>query len=155
MSKRVHEYVGWREVSGWRCLRCGRCCKEYLVDLAPGEAVYYALKYGPVVMVYRGKSYLLMKEDGSCIFLRKIGDEAYCTIYHDRPRVCRIYPFYVRTTPLKNKGDTALVLYKGKKIYVYVDKKCPGVNTEDNIENLLKGVLRTWLNLFVGRTRPT
>jgi len=142
-----HKYVGWREVKGWTCIRCGECCKKFLVDLAPGEAVYYRIKYGPVVLFYRGKYYLLKKVDGSCIFLKENGI-ATCTIYHDRPRVCRIYPFYVRVKPLKGDGEDAVYNIGGRKLYVYIDANCPGVNTANNILQLLPNVVRLWMRLF-------
>ena len=113
--------------------------------------MYYTLKYGPVVFSYKGKYYLLMKPDGSCLFLRYKDGHASCAIYHDRPRVCRIYPFYVRRKPLdeaRGEEEDAAYNYNGNKLYVYIDSACPGVNREQNISTLVKSALMLWIRLF-------
>ena len=147
-----HKYVPWRDVKGWRCLRCGKCCIDYLVELTPGEAIYYATKYGPVVFKYRNKFFLLPKPDGSCIFLRKYNGIYYCSIYYDRPRVCRLYPFYISYKSLRRDDKSrAEFNYNGETIYIYIDKECPGVDKARNIKELIPRVIRLWYKLGMNR----
>jgi len=91
---------------------------------------------------------LLKKGDGSCIFLSYKGGVAYCLIYHDRPRVCRMYPFLVTRKPLSGDGEDAEILYGGDKLYLYVDSVCPGVDTANNMYYLIDKVLEKWLRYF-------
>ena len=145
---RGHRYVGWRRVAGWTCIRCGSCCRRFVVTLTPGEAMYYTVKYGPVVLRYGREFYLAKKQDGSCVFLRTVEGKAYCLVYGDRPRVCRMYPFYVTQKPLSGKGSDAEIIHGGRKLYLYVDALCPGVDTASNIEYLAKRVLEAWSRLY-------
>ncbi|MCD6458898.1 MAG: YkgJ family cysteine cluster protein [Thermoproteales archaeon] len=148
MPKSRHKYLGWRNVKGWTCIRCGACCKNYIIQLSPGEAMYYTIKYGPVAVKFQGKHYLLKKPDGSCIFLGYSQGKAVCMIYHDRPRVCRIYPFLITKEPLKGNGEDAEIVFRGKSLYLYVDAACPGVDTANNMKYLITPVLNVWRQFF-------
>lgn len=145
-EKKHHRYLPWRDVLGWRCIRCGRCCKEYLVPLTPGEAIRYSLTYGPVVIAYKNKYYLAKKIDGSCCFLTYVGGLAYCLIYYERPLACRLYPFYITKTPIKGIPEEKAIypISRNRFVYVYIDSSCPGVNTVRNINSLVKEVIRIW-----------
>lgn len=110
--------------------------------------LYYSAKYGPVAVGYRGKYYLVKKYDGSCIFLDYERGVAKCLIYHDRPRVCRMYPFLVTRKPLNGDGEDAEIRLGERKVYLYVDAVCPGVNTAENIHYLLGKILEKWLRYF-------
>ena len=145
---RGHKYVGWRRVEGWTCVRCGACCRKFVVTLSPGEAMYYAVKYGPVVLHYGREFYLAKRQDGSCVFLRMSEGKAYCLVYSDRPRVCRMYPFYVTEKPLHGGGSDAEIAHRGRTLYLYVDALCPGVDTASNMEYLARRVLETWSRLY-------
>lgn len=145
-----HRYVPWRYVQRWRCLRCGRCCVEYLVPLYPQEAVYYLLRYGDVVEFRRGKYYLKSRPDGSCIFLEKTALGYRCSIYFERPLVCRCYPFYITEEPLEQVGSPEDALYllrlgeKVKRVYVYIDLNCPGVGQGYLVRDLVHKVVLEW-----------
>lgn len=151
-KKRV-PYVPWKTVIGWHCLRCGRCCREYLVPLTPGEAMRYIATYGPVVIPYKGKRYLLRKPDGSCFFLTYRSGIAECLIYYDRPLACRLYPFYITTKPLEDfpPEEAEFILPGGRKVYIYLDSSCPGVNTIRNITLIVKEVVKIWLKYKVSK----
>lgn len=101
----------------WMCRRCGRCCMDVegwdrrvlllRKDVArleeAGERGFHApAAQGRFVAVMR-------KRDGRCVFLGEDG----CTVYGDRPLLCRMYPFYV-----ERRGDVYIV---------GVDEGCPGV----------------------------
>ena len=138
-----HKYVAWRKVRGWTCIRCGLCCVKYLVSLTLGEAMYFQVKYGPVVFRKNNRYYLFMKPDGSCIFLTRHNGIAFCTIYNERPIVCRLYPFYITRKPLDDDKN-ALYIFNEEKIYVYVDAVCPGVNRASNIKYIVDNIVKMW-----------
>jgi len=141
----AHKYVPWRNVRGWTCIRCGLCCMRYLVSITLGEAMYYQVKYGPVVFRKDDKYYLFMKPDGSCIFLRKYNGIAYCAIYNERPIVCRLYPFYISKKPLPLRDEkNAVYHYNGVEIYVYIDAVCPGINRGLNIKYAVDNAVKMW-----------
>ncbi|RLE60196.1 MAG: hypothetical protein DRJ49_01150 [Thermoprotei archaeon] len=141
-----HKYVPWRRVRGWTCIRCGTCCRSFLISLTPGEAMYYRIKYGPVVISLNGKYYLLPKYDGTCIFLHSIGSGLYsCLIYPERPRVCRIYPFYISEKPLRSSSsEEAIYEYNGEILHVYIDSICRGVNRSSNIRYVVRKAVELW-----------
>ncbi|RLE74639.1 MAG: hypothetical protein DRJ56_07130 [Thermoprotei archaeon] len=151
MVRRALRYVPWRSVRGWSCTRCGRCCREYAVPLARGEVVRYAFTYGPVVVSRGGRSYLLRKPDGSCIFLVDRGGYAECGIYYDRPIACRLYPFYITREPIPGtRAELASYEHPSAgRLYVYLDGDCPGVNRADNIKLVARKAVDAWLRYRV------
>ena len=118
------------------------------MPLTLAEAINITRKYGPLVIGRGNKLVLLSKPNGDCIFLRRIGTLAYCTIYPERPFVCRLYPFHVRLSPLKDAGDERKALYEcedGLRLYVYVDAQCEGVNSGGYpVQQLVPRVVRLW-----------
>ena len=143
----AHEYVPYKTVSSWRCLRCGRCCIEYSVPLMLNEALRLIKKYGWVIERRGNKVVLASKPNGECIFLSRIGGLAYCTIYYERPLVCKLYPFYIRLKPLdETHRDKALYICEDNlKLYVYIDRKCPGVDRGGYpIEIIVPKIVKVW-----------
>ncbi len=91
---------------------------------------------------------MMKKYDGSCIFLDYEEGKAKCLIYHNRPRVCRMYPFLVTRKPINREGEDAEIRLGERRIYLYVDAVCPGVNTAENIYYLIGKVIEKWLHYF-------
>ncbi len=143
-----HNYVPWRSVKTWRCVRCGKCCRIFSIPLTLGEAFNIVRKYGPVVINRKGKFILISKPNGDCIFLSRRNGLAFCDIYLERPFVCRIYPFYIRLKPLVGKGEEKKALFEcddGLKIYVYVDAVCEGINKGGYlVRDLVPQAVRIW-----------
>lgn len=84
--------------------KCARCC-QYLggdLHLEPSERSVLE-KHAPIAV--ERQSLLIRSPQHSCQFL----STGVCTIYDDRPRVCRDYPFY------QIAGE------------LYFDKGCPGI----------------------------
>jgi uncharacterized protein len=76
-------------------MRCMRCCREKQIQVDPYEIARLARRLGKTTTEFRisctenGQgNHLKRDEDGSCVFLGEQG----CTVYSDRPLVCRIYP---------------------------------------------------------------
>lgn len=88
--------------NNFKCQRCGECCKAYTVVLHEQDIKkikqlgyskdFFAIKdYNPE---YSTTQYVLKRENSKCLFLRFKDNQAYCEIYKNRPRICRIYPFF-------------------------------------------------------------
>lgn len=78
----------------YTCNGCARCCYDKLIQVNPYEIARLASNliirpYEFIASYLRDDGpYLKAKPDGSCVFLGPEG----CTVYGDRPLVCRIYP---------------------------------------------------------------
>lgn len=83
------------------CEHCGECCKKlYIVlsdeDIKQIEKLGYSKDdfcEGEVVGEFKGR-FVLKKEDGQCIFLKKEANGYSCEIYESRPEICKKYPFF-------------------------------------------------------------
>lgn len=88
--------------NNFKCERCGECCKTYTVVLY-GEDIKDIEKLGYPKEFFTEKDYnteestaqyVLKRENGQCIFLKLKNNEPFCEIYENRPKICRIYPFF-------------------------------------------------------------
>jgi len=81
----------------FKCTKCGECCRPIVkVDekdfIRIKEAGYNDFsEYDETI-----KSNVLKQKKGVCIFLKRKGEEFICSIYDQRPEVCRQYPFIGR-----------------------------------------------------------
>ncbi|MEM2211970.1 MAG: YkgJ family cysteine cluster protein [Candidatus Nezhaarchaeales archaeon] len=137
-----HDYVPWRSVKRWMCLHCGNCCRNFIVNLTLGEAYYLSRVYGIPIIQKDGRFYLPARPDGSCVFLYKRGDLYYCSIYFERPKVCRLYPLHISRFD-EGRGAGADYI-NGEKYYVYIDRACKGVGVGPSILNLIKVGFKIW-----------
>jgi Fe-S-cluster containining protein len=83
------------EPFGYVCRRCGRCCHGHDIKINPYEAARLAHNLGQATAQFRAEwtrdgtgTVLKRTETGACVFFA----EGKCTVYRDRPLVCRIYP---------------------------------------------------------------
>jgi Fe-S-cluster containining protein len=142
-----HDYVPWRKVKRWTCMRCGQCCREFLVPLLTHEALRIYKSFGPLIVQVDGKIALAKKPNGSCVFLDYNGSVAKCMIYFERPGVCRIYPFYVKVGAPED-SDALYVDEAGFKYGIYVDVRCPGAYKGTPIEPILPKVIEIWRKFY-------
>jgi hypothetical protein len=84
-----------RERFGYVCRRCLRCCHHRHIQLNPYEVARLARNRSVTTTEFRaawtedGQGLALRRTDtGACVFLGAAG----CTVYPDRPLVCRLYP---------------------------------------------------------------
>ena len=145
--KNEHKLIPWGIFLRWKCIRCGRCCSLLRVRLLEDEVKYLTEKYGDVVEYIENEPYLKHKSDG-CIFLTYENGMAKCTIYEDRPLVCRVYPFYIRKwrdikrdIPIESIRDV-LFRYRGRKYGVYVSNICMGLGIGMPIEIEIRKAIR-------------
>ena len=79
-------------LKNFKCKRCGSCC--YPPRLYPAD-IKRIKKAGYDDFVYTddlGKTYMIDKKNNKCVFLKKKGKIFECSIYSNRPRICRQYP---------------------------------------------------------------
>ncbi len=120
--------IPWRRVKRWECIRCGWCCKNYDVPVTVYDEERLR-KYGDVF--WRGKIGVYLKRvNGVCIFY----DGSGCSIYDDRPKACRLYPFYV----MKRGEEEA----RFGNLYVYLDKNCRGIGRGRRVEDLIPEIIK-------------
>lgn len=103
-------------------------------------------KYGPVVIKKDHKLVLACKPNGDCIFLEWNNGVAYCTIYPERPHVCRMYPFYIRLKPLPGVSErkAEYLCEDGLKLYVYIDLLCKGVGSGYPVKLIVSRIVANW-----------
>jgi len=82
--------------STFNCTKCGECCIYTTVKLSE-EDMQRIEKLGHKEFhewdhIIRAP--VLKKNKDGCVFLRKKGDKFLCSIYGNRPEVCRKYPFF-------------------------------------------------------------
>lgn len=126
------------------CLRCGDCCRNFIINLTLGEAYYLARTYGVPIIQKGGKFYLPTRPDGSCVFLYRKDALYYCSIYFERPKVCRLYPIHISKFDEGRGAGAEYIDSTGEKYYVYVDRACKGVGVGSNISSLVKVGLKIW-----------
>ncbi|MEM2136837.1 MAG: YkgJ family cysteine cluster protein [Candidatus Methanomethylicia archaeon] len=142
---RVERYIAWKDANRWRCIRCGKCCKEYIVPLKFSEAIALTRKYGPIAIYYNGRYYLSKKADETCIFLTKVGNIAYCMNYLERPLCCKLYPFHISRKPIEGiEEGNAEINVNGEKLYLYVDALCPGIGQGYYIREFITKIIEIW-----------
>lgn len=93
--------VPGRAAFGYRCNRCGECCRRYRIQVNPYEVIRLAIRAGTSTgdvierRVVRDGPWLQRDAQGACTFLGESG----CSVHGDRPLVCRVYPLGARFAP--------------------------------------------------------
>lgn len=84
---------------GFECSMCGKCCHQPSINILPGEADKISRAAGiPLFefmteyVVQTSDSRLLFRKTDPCAFL---GNDNRCTIWKDRPEICREFPYTV------------------------------------------------------------
>lgn len=84
----------WAEIS---CVSCGNCCQTLQIVVDHKDASRLARRLGISLQAFTER-YIAVTEDGTgvlkasppCPFL---GEDKHCTVYEDRPRACRDFPY--------------------------------------------------------------
>ena len=87
----------------FKCTKCGECCRP-IVKLSKEDITSIEEIGKKEFFVYDEniKSNVLKQVNYRCMFLKKEGDEYLCSIYNNRPEVCRKYPFITGEEKLEN-----------------------------------------------------
>ncbi|MBI2651074.1 YkgJ family cysteine cluster protein [Candidatus Woesearchaeota archaeon] len=85
----------------FQCNRyCGECCKKLIVQVSKKEigkiaALGHKKEEFAAADLIDSKKFVLKKNHDGCVFLKKHKDGKYsCSIYENRPKICRQYPFF-------------------------------------------------------------
>ena len=93
----------------FKCNRyCGKCCKKTIIRITQAEIKriknlgYEFEEFLERDMAFMDK-FVLKITDNGCIFLKKHKDGKYsCTIYKNRPKTCKQYPFFKEYKAIKS-----------------------------------------------------
>jgi len=138
--------VPWSYIKSWACLACGHCCKDYAIPLAEGEWLGLSNLFGPrVAERILDKRCLRRGVGGGCVFLQRHEGHWLCGIQSAKPLTCRLFPFKVCFHPLFYGKEEATFPYSGKKVFVYVDVDCRGIEWGKPGTELIRKVLPEFL----------
>ncbi|HIJ11121.1 TPA: YkgJ family cysteine cluster protein [Candidatus Woesearchaeota archaeon] len=91
------------------CTKCGQCCRPLVLlseeDITKIEELGITNFY-EVDPLSEGPAKVLKQVKGICMFLKRQGDDFVCGIYHNRPTICKEYPFFsdVKLKDCRPKG---------------------------------------------------
>jgi len=143
--------VPWRYIKNWNCLACGLCCKGFDVVLDFPEWMKIVKAYG-VGFTEPGISrfYLKRKSDGTCAFLYNFYGKWLCALQHMKPMACKLWPFKVSDKPRYGRPNEAVYNYGEKKLYVYVDPSCVGLQWGNPAQDFLNTTMIEFVVLALG-----
>jgi len=138
-------------VQDWNCTACGVCCKGFDVVLDFPEWMRIVKSYG-VVFTEPGISrfYLKRKSDGTCVFLYNLYGRWLCALQQMKPIACKLWPFKVSDKPRYGGPNEAVYNYGEKKLYVYVDPACAGLQWGSPAPSFLTETLSEFVDLALG-----
>jgi Fe-S-cluster containining protein len=83
------------------CKECGKCCNQKLITVRPEEVDSLSSAAGIPLGTFMSE-YVGFAEDGRIMLLKTdpcafLGKDRKCTVWKDRPSVCRQFPYMVST----------------------------------------------------------
>lgn len=122
------QFVPWRYIADWKCVKCGDCCRLYSVVINFHEWLRIVKNYG-VEHTSSGldKLFIRRRSDGSCTFLHSGPNINLCTLQRAKPRACQLWPFKVLMKPEFGYGNDAVFPYGENRLFVYADPMCHGL----------------------------
>ncbi len=148
------KFVPWRQISSWRCIGCGECCKDYSVVLNFYEWLTIAQTFGAQNVV-KGANRLFIRRmsDGCCAFLCNVGGTPLCGLQNMKPAACKLWPFKILTEPRYGDANQALFEYAGRTLYVYADSNCSGLKYGNPSWDFSALTLREFADIALGTCR--
>ena len=122
------DFVPWRYIADWKCIRCGECCRLYSVVINFNEWLRIVKNYG-VEHTSSGldKLFIRRRSDGACSFLGSSPYACSCTLQNMKPRACQLWPFKVLTKPQFGFANEAALSFGENRMFVYADSNCHGL----------------------------
>ena len=140
--------VPWSYVKSWSCLACGHCCKDYAIPLVEDEWLGFSSIFGSgAVEQMHGKNYLRRQANGKCIFQQISEGRWLCGIQDVKPMSCRLFPFKICFKPLYGREGESFFPYAGKRVHIYVDVDCRGIEWGKPKAELVRKVLPEFVGL--------
>jgi Fe-S-cluster containining protein len=144
--------IPWKYVQDWFCTACGMCCKGYDVVLDFPEWVRIVKNYGvnftePSI----SRFFLKHKTDGTCAFLYNFNGRWLCSLQQNmKPIACKLWPFKVSDKPKFGRPNEALYNYGGRKLYIYADPSCIGLQWGTPTQNFQNEIIPEFIDLALG-----
>jgi Fe-S-cluster containining protein len=96
------------------------------------------------------KFYLEKKPDGSCLFLCMSEGICLCGLQNMKPLACKLWPFKIVDKPKYGKGREAILNYKGRRLFVYVDPFCPEIRWGKPTATMTSNVIPEFIEIALG-----
>jgi len=122
------DFVPWRYVADWKCIRCGDCCRLYGVVINFHEWLRIVKNYGVEHTTSDlDKLYIRRRSDGACTFLESNSYATICSLQSTKPRACQLWPFKVLMKPQYGFAREAAFPIGENMVFVYADTTCNGL----------------------------
>lgn len=144
-------YIPWKHIRSWNCIRCGRCCREFQINLRFYDYARIAQHWPETVDVDHTGVPFIKRAHGRCVFQHSSG---LCRLQPQgmKPIICKLWPFKVFPAARRRGHDNARFHYKDGDFFVYLNpfyKICPGINrgvTKD-LPLVVKEIIEIFHNL--------
>jgi Fe-S-cluster containining protein len=145
------QFVPWRYIADWKCMKCGDCCKLYSVVLNFHEWFKIVKGFG-VEQTVSGldKLFIKRRSDGSCAFLCNYFDTYMCGLQDMKPTACKLWPFKILAQPKYGSGNDAAYHYSGYAVFIYVDPMCSGIRYGTPTWEFAKLTLKEFTEIAIG-----
>jgi Fe-S-cluster containining protein len=145
------QFVPWRYIADWKCVRCGDCCRLYSVVINFHEWLRIVKSYG-VENTSSGldKLFIRRRSDGSCVFLQGSSSASLCTLQHTKPRACQLWPFKVLMRPEFGYGNEAVFSCGENRLFVYADPSCRGLRYGSPTLEFASRTVREFVEIALG-----
>jgi len=149
------DFVPWRYLADWKCIRCGDCCRLYSVVINFHEWLKIVKNFG-VEHTSSGldKLFIRRRNDGSCNFLGSGSYACSCSLQSMKPRACQLWPFKVLMKPQYGFANEAALQFGENKLFVYADHNCHGLRFGTPTSDFANYTVREFVEIAAGiRTR--
>lgn len=146
------DFVPWRFIADWKCLKCGDCCRLYSVVLNFHEWLGIVKSFG-VENTSSGldKLFIRRRSDGSCAFLHCDAATGFsCTLQRMKPKACQLWPFKVLSKPQYGFAKEATFPFSDSGMFVYADSMCHGLRYGTPTPDFANCTLREFVEIAVG-----
>lgn len=97
--------------------------------------------------------HLRRKSDGACIFLYNFYGRWLCGLQHMKPMACKLWPFKILNTPKYGRAKEALCIFGQRKLYVYVDSMCKGLQWGSPTIELANRIVPEFVEIALGHRK--
>lgn len=123
-------YVPWKHIRSWSCVQCGRCCREFQINLRFYDYARIAHYWPETVDVDHTGVPFIKRAHGRCVFQDSSG-LCLLQLRGMKPIICKLWPFKVFPATQRQGHNNARFHYDNGDVYVYLNpfyKICPGIN---------------------------
>lgn len=145
--------VPWSQVSHWRCIGCGECCK-LTVQVTANEWLNLTRLYGPQLVEQDITGFYLRKTlDNLCPFLQRFPERFACGLQPMKPLACKIWPFRICDNSRYGYHDESYFKHKNGEFYVYAYPTCPGISYGKPTDEFMNRIIPEFIDIRLGLTR--